>query len=69
MHDQDKEKPFDAEAYKQKLLSSSHGRVRRVSAKEAVLAYAPGKEEVDKLRSEEKERISRRLDPKNYMRL
>ena len=69
MRDQDKEQQFDAAAYKKNLLSKSHGRVRIVPSKEVVSAYMPDKEEIDKIRSEEKERISRRFDPKNYMRL
>lgn len=69
MRDQDKEQPFDAEAYKKNLLSKSHGRVRIVPSKEVISAYMPDKEEIDKIRSEEKERITRRFDPKNYMRL
>lgn len=69
MKDQNKEKPFDAEVYKQKLLGSSHGGVRRASVQAVISAYMPDKEEVDKLCSEEEERISRRYNPKSYMRL
>ena len=69
MRDQDKEQQFDAEAYKKNLLSKSHGRVRSVSSREIVDAYRPDREEIDKIRSEEEERISRRFNPKNYMRL
>ena len=69
MRDQDKEQRFDPETYKKNLLSKSHGRVRIVPSKEVISAYMPDKEEIDKIRSEEKERISRWFDPKNYMRL
>ena len=68
MKDQNKEKQFDAETYKQKLLGSSHGGVLRASVQAVISAYMPDKEEVDKLCSEE-ERISRRYNPKSYMRL
>lgn len=69
MQDHNERKPFDAEAYRQKLLGSSHGGVRRASVQAVISAYMPDKEAVDKLCSEEEERISRRYNPKSYMRL
>ena len=69
MRDQDKEQQFDAAAYKKNLLSKSHGRVRITPSQEIISKYQPDKAEVDRLQNEEQERITRRLDPKNHMRL
>lgn len=69
MRDQDREQPFDAEAYKKNLLSKSHGRVRITPSQEIISKYQPDKAEVDRIRNEEQERITRRFDPKSHMRL
>ncbi|MBQ8617491.1 MAG: hypothetical protein IJ418_08230 [Clostridia bacterium] len=63
MRDQDKEKPFDAEAYKKNLLGKSHGRVRIVPSREVVSAYMQDQNEVNNLIDEENRRIKRRLAP------
>ena len=69
MRDQDKEQQFDAEAYKKNLLSKSHGRVRITPSQEIISKYQTDKAEIDRIQNEEQERITRRFDPKNYMRL
>ena len=63
MRDQDKEKQFDAEAYRKNLISKSHGRVRIVPSKEIISLYMRDQNEVNSLINEENKRIKRRLDP------
>ena len=63
MRDQDKEKQFDAEAYKKNLLSKSHGRVRIVPSREVISSYMQDQNEVNNLIDEENRRIKRRLVP------